>query len=63
MNIGTRRLYPEGMPVGATTERRCPNCRTWHLANGGCPDCGYEPRFNKRLRTAMLNAHLEQQRG
>lgn len=37
---------------------RCPNKHGWFDAKEGCPECGYQPVFNKGLRAAQLNSHL-----
>jgi predicted nucleic acid-binding Zn-ribbon protein len=45
------------------TLRRCPDCgrrgeTVWHDLRDPCPECESKPKFNKWLRTAMLNNHL-----
>lgn len=61
MYVGTP--APRSDPIsGARTLRRCPNGCGFYLKRlGPCPECGDEARFNKRLRTAILDNHLLEQ--
>lgn len=63
-NFGFNRLYPEGTPVTAATQRRCNTCRTWYPARAAlCPECNTRRHaFNPGLRVAMLNDNLNKQR-
>lgn len=42
---------------------RCNGCHEWFDAkNHECPECGHvRPAYNKWLRTAQLNGHLNDQ--
>jgi hypothetical protein len=58
--IGTQGIPGLPTEAGASTERRCPGCRSWYRKNEGeCPFCGEPPaRFNKWLRHAQLDRQL-----
>ena len=47
-------------PTRATTQRRCPGCRSWYEnPHRDCPECGHPgQRANFHLDKARKDAHL-----